>query len=161
MKVVIFGNSGAGKSTMAKCLADQHDLAHLDLDQHAWLDTQPPQRKPLSRSISAIAEFIAKHSDWVIEGCYADLLNFAMEHADEVRFLNPGIEVCIENCKQRPWEPHKYKTEQEQQANLGMLLNWVREYATRNDEFSLTAHKTLFDEFNGIKREYHRNEDTD
>ena len=36
-KLVIFGNSASGKSSLAKKLAEQAQLAHLDLDTLAWL----------------------------------------------------------------------------------------------------------------------------
>jgi adenylate kinase family enzyme len=46
---VIFGNYASGKSTLAKTLAEQHQLAHLDLDCLAWrpitAKSPMPQRK--------------------------------------------------------------------------------------------------------------------
>ncbi len=36
MKVLVFGNSGSGKSTYAKALSKRHGLAHLDLDTIVW-----------------------------------------------------------------------------------------------------------------------------
>jgi adenylate kinase family enzyme len=36
VKILIFGNSGSGKSTMAKRHSEQSGLAHLDLDSIAW-----------------------------------------------------------------------------------------------------------------------------
>jgi transcriptional regulator with AAA-type ATPase domain len=36
MKVLVYGNSGSGKSTYARALAAQHGLAHLDLDSIFW-----------------------------------------------------------------------------------------------------------------------------
>jgi hypothetical protein len=59
----------------------------------------------------------------------------------------------VQNCRARPWEPHKYASKAEQDANLPMLLDWVRAYDSRDDEFSLRAHRRLFKSFNGPKRE--------
>jgi hypothetical protein len=39
-----------------------------------------------------------------------------------------------------------------------MLLEWVREYETREDEFSLQEHRKLFDDHRGKKVEYGSNE---
>jgi adenylate kinase family enzyme len=36
MKVLVFGNSGSGKSTYARALAARKGLAHLDLDSIVW-----------------------------------------------------------------------------------------------------------------------------
>lgn len=38
-----------------------------------------------------------------------------------------------------------------------MLIDWVREYETRDDEFSLREHRRLFDTHDGPKTEYTSN----
>jgi len=156
-KIVIFGNSGSGKSTLAKMYSNKYALHHLDLDTLAWLNTTPPQRKSIEESAVIIKTFLNKNLNWVVEGCYSDLLNIVIKEATKVIFLNPGVEVCINNCKKRPWEPHKYKSLEEQNKNLEMLINWVREYPVRNDEFSLNSHDKLFKEFSGEKEQYTSN----
>jgi adenylate kinase family enzyme len=145
------GNSGAGKSTLATQLAAEHGLVHLDLDTLAWLPTTPPQRAP--DGLAKLEAFLRAHDQWVIEGCYADLLEPATKQSTELVFVNPGVEVCIEHCRARPWEPHKYASKEAQDANLPMLIDWIRAYETRTDEFSLRAHRALFDSFTGEKRE--------
>jgi len=157
-RVLIFGNSGSGKSTLAKTYVSEYGLVHLDLDRLAWLDTIPPKRKPLIDSANQINAFTSINKNWVIEGCYSDLLNVVKDSATEVIFLNLSIETCISNCKSRPWEPHKYKTADEQDKNLAMLLHWVKDYSIRDDEFSLSSHKALFEQFKGKKVEYNLNE---
>lgn len=153
-RIVIIGNSGSGKSTLANTLARCHGLAHLDLDTIAWQPTSPPARRALAESAAAIVEFHARHPGWVMEGCYADLAGCALAHATQLLFLNPGVDTCIAHCRARPWEPHKYSSPAAQDRNLAMLLDWVRGYATRADEYSLRRHRALFDAFSGNKREY-------
>ena len=74
MKVLVFGNSGSGKSTYARQLARQRELVHLDLDTIVW----EPGKVAVQRSLEAITAdldaFLAGNSAWVIEGCYADLI---------------------------------------------------------------------------------------
>ena len=152
-KILIFGNSGAGKSTLATKLNTKFNLAHLDLDTLAWLDTQPPSRKPLNESFKILDSFLSENNEWVIEGGYVDLLQYVSNEASEIIFLNPGREVCIEHCKQRPWEPHKYSSKAAQDKNLKMLLAWVKDYESRGDEFSLKSHKVLYNSFTGKKTE--------
>ena len=138
--------------------AAEFALSHLDLDILAWQGTEPPIRKPLEDSAKDIDQFLKNEREWVIEGCYSDLLALVLENAKELIFLNPGVEACISNCKKRPWEPHKYKSIEEQNNNLDMLIEWVKQYPARNDEFSLVSHQKLFDEFTGKKTEYHSND---
>lgn len=152
-RIVIIGNSGSGKSTHAKALAARDGLAHLDLDTIAWQPSAPTTRRALTDSALAIAAFQAGHPNWVMEGCYADLAELALAHATHLVFLNPGVEACIANCRARPWEPHKYSSAAAQDRNLPMLVEWVRGYATRDDEYSLRRHRELFDRFGGDKQE--------
>lgn len=156
-KIIIFGNSGSGKTTLAKKLSARYALAHLDLDMLAWKKGEPPKRNLVSDSEKAINKFLEMNKKWVIEGCYADLLALVVEKADKIIFLNPGVEQCVSNCKLRPWEPHKYPTQKAQDENLQMLIEWVKQYPDRKDEFSLIAHRQLFTQFSGEKVEYQSN----
>lgn len=152
-RILILGNSGSGKTTMARALSTEHGLPHLDLDAIAW--AAPGQRRALAESVAALGRFMEEHPAWVIEGSYATLVGAALPHCTELRFLNPGVEACLAHCRARPWEPEKYPSPEAQQERLAFLLDWVRSYPTRDDEYSLAAHRALFDAFPGPKREYH------
>jgi adenylate kinase family enzyme len=152
-RYVLVGNSSSGKSTLATRLARRDGCAHLDLDTLAWSPETPPRRRALAESIRDITSFMGAHDRWVIEGCYADLLEAPLTRCTRLLFLNPGTEACLANARARPWEPHKYPSKAAQDANLAMLLDWIREYATRDDVFSLAAHRALFDGFGGEKTE--------
>ncbi len=156
-KILIFGNSASGKSTLAKQFAASQQLAHLDLDLLAWLPTSPPTRKPLAESTQAIELFMEQNSRWVIEGCYTDLLTIAEAESTEIIFMNLSVDDCMANAKKRPWEPHKYKTKAEQDANLLMLLDWISQYENRGDTFSKAAHLEFYQGFKGTKQEFIRN----
>lgn len=157
-RIVIFGNSGSGKSTLARHIAQSQSLAHLDLDTLAWLAEVPPQRRDIAESCSLISAFITENSDWVIEGCYGELLRFAALSASELVFLNLPVQQCLENARKRHWEPHKYESKAAQDKNLPMLLDWIEDYAHRDDEFSLAAHTKLFQEFDGKKSMHEQNQ---
>lgn len=151
-RIIIFGNSGSGKTTMAHRLARDLGVACLDLDSIAW--ERKLVRRSLSESVTLLRAFSADHAGWVIEGCYADLIEAALPDCTELRFLNPGVEACVANCRRRPWEPTKYASAEEQDELLERLIAWVREYETRQDEYSLARHRALFDRHLGAKREY-------
>jgi adenylate kinase family enzyme len=152
-RYVLLGSSGSGKSTLAARLARAYGLAHLDLDRLAWEPEPPPRRRPLEDSKRDIVAFMDANPRWVIEGCYADLLETTLLRCTELFFLNPGVEACVVNARLRPWESHKYPSKEAQDANLEMLIDWIRSYTTRTDTFSLASHRALFDAFAGPKRE--------
>lgn len=150
-KILIFGNSASGKTTLAKQLVAQYQLAHLDLDTIAWQATTAPQRVSLAESKIMINAFCDANDAWVIEGCYSDLLELVSDRASKIIFINLPVEQCVKNAKNRLWEPHKYSSKQAQDKNLSMLVNWIAAYDSREDTFSKQAHQSLFDQFEGEK----------
>lgn len=156
--ILLFGNSGSGKSTYAQHLRKAHNLAHLDLDTLAWRPTSPPERRPIEESARDIEHFVSTHRSWVIEGCYTDLLTIVASQASEAIWMNLAIEDCVANAQARPWEPHKYPSKEAQDANLAMLVDWIRQYESRGDTFSAAAHREFYEAFEGDKREVTRNE---
>ncbi len=151
-RIIIFGNSGSGKSTFAKHLASTLNIAHLDLDTLAWLPTEVPERAPIADSMQSINAFIRTQKNWVIEGCYSDLLAELTGHASELIFMDLPIAACVENARNRPWEPHKYPSKEAQDANLPMLIDWITDYTARSDTFSFAAHNALFGTYQGNKK---------
>lgn len=151
-RIVIYGNAGSGKTTMARVVAREFSLTHLSLDDICWASTGV--RLPLSESIEALQGFISKHEQWVIDGCYGDLVEAALPYCSELRFLNPGIEACVRNCRSRPWEPSYCSSPEEQARLLEPVIEFVRQYENRQDEYSLARHRAIFEAFTGPKREY-------
>ncbi|WP_019026633.1 hypothetical protein [Colwellia piezophila] len=151
-KLLIFGNSASGKSTLAKQLAKTENLAHLDLDLLAWQATNPPIRMPLAESALAIEQFMHQHNSWVIEGCYSDLLGIAQANSSAIIFMNLSIDDCIANANNRAWEPHKYESKSAQDANLTMLIEWISQYELREDTFSKAAHVEFYQSYIGEKK---------
>ncbi|VUD58508.1 hypothetical protein TDB9533_02440 [Thalassocella blandensis] len=156
-RILIFGNSGSGKSTLARHLATTYDIAHLDLDTLAWLPTSPPQRMPIEDSSKNIMTFIEQNPQWVVEGCYTDLLKLLDSHANEIIFMDLSISLCVENAKRRPWEPHKYASKAAQDKNLSFLIEWIKQYRTRVDTFSYKSHEEFYNTFIGEKVRYTQN----
>jgi adenylate kinase family enzyme len=156
MRVLIVGNSGAGKSWQARAFAQEHGLAHLDLDTIYWEAGQVAVARPMADVLRDLRAFMDAHPAWVAEGCYGDVVEAALPFCTELVFMNPGREQCLANCRARPWEPHKYASKEQQDSMLPFLLDWVAQYYERDDPMSYAAHRRLFDAFGGAKRELAR-----
>lgn len=153
MRILIFGNSGSGKSTLARQLAREHGLPHLDLDAIVWEPGELAVQRPPEAIASSLSDFLEANDRWVIEGCYGELVEAVSKHCTEMIFLNPGLEACLRHNRERPWEPHKYRSRKEQDAMLEALQAWVKGYYERNDPWSYQAHRRIFDAFEGRKTE--------
>lgn len=152
MKIILLGNAGAGKSTLAKKLIGGNPVPRLSLDEIAFAGSA--ERRALAESIADVETFIRAHPSWIIEGCYSDIIAPFLSECDELIFLNPGVDACITHCRKREWEPEKFSNKEEQDAHLDKLIHWVTAYETREDEYGLKSHRALFDAFRGKKREY-------
>lgn len=152
MRIILLGNAGAGKSTLARKLVARQPAGRLSLDEVAF--SGGTERRPLADSIADVRRFISANEHWIIEGCYADIIEPVVAECEQLIFLNPGVETCLAHCRTRPWEPEKFGSSADQDRNLANLLDWVRAYETRDDEYGLRRHRALFDGFAGRKVEF-------
>lgn len=154
MRIAILGNSGSGKSTLAGHIAKHHHLKAVDLDGFAWEPGQIAVPRDPAVALAEVDAFCQGRNQWVIEGCYANLIAATLPHAPLLLFLDPGPEACRAHCRSRPWEPHKYASKAEQDEKLTFLLSWVEAYYTRDGDMSHRAHQALYDGYNGPKRHF-------
>lgn len=152
MRYAILGNSGSGKSTLAASIAKEDQIPSIDLDTVYWEPDEPGVPRGLAESSELLLSALAEHADWIVEGCYEDLIAVTLRFEPTLLFLDPGLDACLENCRSRPWEPHKYASKELQDANLPMLETWVRGYYQRDGHMSYHTHKTTFDTYDGQKR---------
>jgi adenylate kinase family enzyme len=151
MRIAILGNSGSGKSTLARQIAAAHAVTCLDLDTVAWEAGKIAVPRNPDAAAADVTTFCATNERWVVEGCYAGLVGQSLAGSPILLFVDPGVDACLANCRNRPWEPHKYASKAEQDTKLEFLLSWVRGYYTRDDDLSLTAHQALFENYRGLK----------
>ncbi len=85
-RISVVGNSGSGKTTVAKAIADVLGVPHLELDgvfhQPDWrpLDTEEFRR--------IVSEFTAAES-WVVDGNYSGVRDIVWGRADTVVWVDP------------------------------------------------------------------------
>jgi adenylate kinase family enzyme len=152
-RVVIIGNSGSGKSTLARKLAEASGAAMLDIDTVVWEPGKIAVPRTPEAAQADLDKFCNAHTDWIVEGCYGALAEYALRWMPELIFVNPGEAVCLANCRARPWEPHKYASKAEQDSKLEFLLKWASDYYTHEGDMSLARHRAIYDAYTGPKRE--------
>lgn len=152
MRIAILGNSGSGKSTLAASLSAGRRVNTLDLDTIVWEPARIAVPRDIDLALSDLHDFCQAQEDWIVEGCYGNLIEASLIYEPELVFLNPGLDQCQSNCRARPWEKHKYATRAEQESKLDFLLQWVADYYSRDGDMSLTGHEELFERYCGPKR---------
>lgn len=149
MRIAIVGNSGAGKSTLARALADRHGLAHLDLDTVAWEPGGAAVPRPRASAARNLRAFCEAHAAWVVEGCYAELVHAALAFAPALCWIDAGVEACVAHARARSFEPHKFGSPEQQDAQLADLIAWIRGYPDREGDLGRRAHAALFASYPG------------
>ena len=152
MCIAIVGNSGSGKTTLAHRLKTDEQTQVLDLDTVAWEPNQIAVARSPELAREDVRQFCLNNNSWILEGCYAGLIEVSLEFHPVLIVLDPGFEQCRQNCLSRPFEPHKYSSKEEQDQGLAFLLQWVEEYYSRDGDMSLAAHKALFESYTGPKK---------
>jgi adenylate kinase family enzyme len=156
MRFAIIGNSGSGKSTLAASLASLHAAPLLDLDTIAWVPGKIAVPRDPQQAEDDLRAFCSSHQSFVVEGCYETLIPATFPFRPTLIFLDVDVETCVRHCLDRPFEPHKYASPAEQDEKLAFLLDWVRDYYTREGVMSRAEHIKLFDSYQGPKARYHR-----
>lgn len=150
-KCAVLGNAGSGKTTFAKKIREQTKASVLDLDNITWDRDILQKRRPIEDSVAELDQFIQSQDSWIVEGCYGELIEKTLKHSPMLIFLDPGEELCLQRCQNRPWEQHKYSSKEEQDKFLQFLLSWVSEYYRREGPMSYQFHMHLFDSYAGPK----------
>ena len=85
-RISVVGNSGSGKTTIARAIAAALGIPHLELDAvYHQPDWQPLDTTEFRRIAS---EFTAKKA-WVVDGNYSDVTDIVWGRADTVVWVDP------------------------------------------------------------------------
>jgi adenylate kinase family enzyme len=97
-RVVIVGNSGSGKSTVATRIGTALLLPAHDLDALYWLSQG--EARPSSEAKALVVQ-VAAGCGWVIEGVWAELLKVALVRATVLIWLDLSWDECLQGLLQR------------------------------------------------------------
>jgi len=91
-KIIIIGSGGSGKSTFARELGKKLDLPVIHLDSEFW---KPGWVMPEREEWLKKLENLLSEPKWIAEGNYKSSLEFRLNKADAVIFLDFKRSVCI------------------------------------------------------------------
>lgn len=123
-RILIIGSGGAGKSTLARELAQRKGLPVIHLDRHFWRDNWvEPDREVWA---AQARELIAADA-WVMDGNYGGTMDMRIERADTIIFLAMSRWLCMYRVIKRRLRFHKRSRPDmnpncREQLNLKFLL---------------------------------------
>lgn len=86
-KIIIIGNSGSGKTFLAKEISSALSIPIIHLDDFFWTDKTCSQKRPKDQVLNKLAEYSQK-DQWIIEGIFGDLIKIPLLKAETLIFLD-------------------------------------------------------------------------
>ena len=139
-RIVIIGNSGAGKSWFSNQLSKKLCVPATELDQIHWQSNSYDVAREKSLAIEMVKN-VANADKWIIEGVYGWLAQEAVPKATILIWLDIPLNECFGNLRDR------YRQRGEDQAGFKDLMDWTRDYSSRQTSSSLSGHQRLFASF--------------
>ena len=132
-RIMILGSAGSGKSTLSIKLGEITGIPVVHLDRLFWNPgwVEAPKGEMDKKVIHA-----ASGESWIIDGGYLRTLNFRMERADSIVFIDLNRYLCIYRVLKR-WIKNYGKT----RADIGEgcpekidlpFLKWIWNYPKRS-----------------------------
>lgn len=143
-KTIILGNSGSGKSWLAKRISSHVGGSCIDLDLIHWLPGGYSAAREREEAIRLVRQ-AAKAERWVIEGIYGSLIHQVQSEATALVWLCLDEAECATNIRERGIR-RDGTTE-----SFAALLAWAASYRSRLGSSSYSGHAMVFKKYGGEK----------
>ncbi|MEQ9443307.1 MAG: AAA family ATPase [Cyclobacteriaceae bacterium] len=146
MKILIFGASGSGTTTLGKALAERLGYMHVDADDYYWKKTVPPFQEKIAlseRNARLTSDFLSA-ANMIVSGSMVSWGDYWKTAFDLAIFLYLPQEIRMERLKKR--EAERYGdlllTDQATIENSKAFLAWAKKYDDEGfDGRSLKIHR--------------------
>ena len=146
MKTIIIGNSGSGKTWLAKRLARGGDTPILHLDDLFW-EPGGFDRKRGAEELDRLIEKSKDTASWIVEGVFGELAERYFTDAEMLIWLDIPWEICKTRLLARGAESKRHLGRAQSEEGLKRLIDWASHYHDRSDLRSLIGHRSLMEKF--------------
>lgn len=91
-KIIVFGNAGSGKTTLAKILHAKFHIPLYHLDRYYW---KPGWERIDREEFAKIHRALCERDQWILEGSYPKFLPERVTYAEVVIFLDIPRYICL------------------------------------------------------------------
>ena len=141
-RVMVIGCCGAGKSTFSKKLHEILGLEIIHLDQHYWKPNWVESDK--EEWEQKVKSLVAK-DEWIMDGNYGGTMEFRLERADTVVFLDYSTLQCLWRITKRI---HRYKGQVRPDMTEACPERYDLEFYHYVATFNLMRRKSLYEKIN-------------
>ena len=142
MKILIVGTVGTGKTTLARKLSKEYNIKYYEIDSIVHDDVNKKKRTPQQQN--EIISNINKEDGWIIEGVLRENLEYLLEIAEKIIYLDipkniRNKRIIARYIKQKIGiEKSNYKPSLKM---LKMMYKWSNEFEKNRDEFENKLNK--------------------
>lgn len=142
MKILIVGTVGTGKTTLARKLSKEYNIKYYEIDSIVHDDVNKKKRTPQQQN--EIISNINKEDGWIIEGVLRENLEYLLEMAEKIIYLDipkniRNKRIIARYIKQKIGiEKSNYKPSLKM---LKMMYKWSNEFEKNRDEFENKLNK--------------------
>lgn len=146
MKTVVFGNSGSGKTWLAKRLSADFSIPIIHFDEIFWEPGGFDKPRGAKEVMSMILQ--SKQSEsWIAEGVFGHMAAHYLCDAQSVIWLDLPWDICSKRLMNRGSESKKHMGREESQKGLKELMTWASQYYERKSKSSYYGHSQIYENF--------------
>ena len=136
MKILIFGASGSGTTTLASCLSQRTGFPHLEVDNYYWKPTNPPFQEKVDKTVrqkNLLLDF-QSYNNAIVCGSMVSWGKAWETAFDFVIFIYLDNQTRMQRLKKREVERYgdQLLTDKRTQENSEAFLEWANKYDDPN-----------------------------
>ncbi|KOF01854.1 hypothetical protein OB69_16110 [Roseivirga seohaensis subsp. aquiponti] len=136
MKILIFGASGSGTTTLGKEIEKIAGFTHLDVDDYYWKKTDPPfqEKITLPKRNDKLKTDFERHKNVIISGSMVSWGKEWQTLFNLVVFVQINPKTRMERLQKREVERYGMKllTDKKTQEDSRAFLEWAKQYENPN-----------------------------
>jgi adenylate kinase family enzyme len=152
-RIVIIGNSGSGKSYLAKSLSAIYSIPVVHLDKILWMPGGFNEKRQ-NDEIKNEIEQRQKDDSWIAEGVFGELAALFLARTQSLIFLDMDWPTCRNGLILRGSESSRQLSAVKAEENFSKLLLWAEQYWIRTNLCSQSGHLQIFASFTGLKSRF-------
>ena len=134
MKLLITGNVGTGKTTLANILSDFYDIKHFELDEIVHDINNNDKKRSSNEQIRIINKINKENKSYIIEGTLRKNMDIVLNLVDQIIYLDFNKKIINRRIKTRyikqklHLEKSSYKPTKEMLENM---YKWNKEFNSK------------------------------